>query len=721
MGWKHKKQSKWLTRGGRKVRCYLCGKRILNRDLFLFHAETGYYSHQSCFTESKTMGGNERRKAVKKIAVGAVLATAIAAGAGKFIDISSQSKGSNSPDTQTILTSQGLILPALTSDPSNPVPGQMWYRSDAGVEAHFDGVQNRVVYSSEINDGNVNVTSKGIINGLSVLPNDGKGGFGPDTTKGATALGQYGSPYTQTTGIQEAINYSIISGNYQFAQPVKISAGNYPIHSPIKVIYYTPPTNNPGNDGATPAESVAMPIITGAGNQPFNALAQSGTRIYAASDFPTGEDMLVMFGAYEQQSESYVSLTGLVMENILFDCQSIAAGLSFVATQGAIFRNIGVRVPAVFSGTETLYDSTYGSGVIQTGGFNAATTGTTGEWQTWENIQVRTAAEDGIVIQTNEQIIGINLWAANSTRYGFYLKSTGDNTGVTLINPQMETAGGWTGSVPSYGGADYPAAASLVIDNTQYSYGAGNMWLTIINAGYFDLLPDNGVAVFSPTYAGATFIGGSLPVRPSSSTSTYPIIAVTAGNTNTSTTTIGSNLIFRDMSFQINSTYYPLFRTWAYVTSGTEPQSYWGQFIFENCFIYDLNTSSTFVSVINTSSMFATSGAGAGFSSPTFAVNMIRCWSSNPNYSLSGITGLTTAPSVPASGTAQQNTNPYAVDVYIYGGDVTEIQITRNGTAYTVLSVSTAIAMSGQAYKLNPGDSITVTYSTAPTWEWLSD
>ena len=80
-----------------------------------------------------------------------------------------------------------------------------------------------------------------------------------------------------------------------------------------------------------------------------------------------------------------------------------------------------------------------------------------------------------------------------------------------------------------------------------------------------------------------------------------------------------------------------------------------------------------------------------------------------------------TTPTVPTSGTAQQNTNPYPVNVYIYGGDVTEIQITRGGTAYTVLSVSTAIAMSGQVYKLNPGDSITITYSTAPSWEWLSD
>ena len=93
------------------------------------------------------------------------------------------------------------------------------------------------------------------------------------------------------------------------------------------------------------------------------------------------------------------------------------------------------------------------------------------------------------------------------------------------------------------------------------------------------------------------------------------------------------------------------------------------------------------------------------------------------NISTSGllIRGTPTAPSVPTSTTAQENTNPYAVDVYVYGGAVTEIQITRNGTAYTVFSVSTAIAMSGQVYKLNPGDSITVTYSTAPSWEWLSD
>ena len=78
-------------------------------------------------------------------------------------------------------------------------------------------------------------------------------------------------------------------------------------------------------------------------------------------------------------------------------------------------------------------------------------------------------------------------------------------------------------------------------------------------------------------------------------------------------------------------------------------------------------------------------------------------------------------PSVPTSATAQENTNPYTVDVYLYGGTVTEIQITKNGTAYTVFSNSSGLALSGQGYRLQPGDSITVTYTTAPTWVWLGE
>ena len=53
----------------------------------------------------------------------------------------------------------------------------------------------------------ITVSAKGIVNGLSRYPNDGAD-FGPDTTLGATAPGQYGSPYTETSAIQETISYA---------------------------------------------------------------------------------------------------------------------------------------------------------------------------------------------------------------------------------------------------------------------------------------------------------------------------------------------------------------------------------------------------------------------------------------------------------------------------------------------------------------------------------
>lgn len=93
----------------------------------------------------------------------------------------------------------------------------------------------------------------------------------------------------------------------------------------------------------------------------------------------------------------------------------------------------------------------------------------------------------------------------------------------------------------------------------------------------------------------------------------------------------------------------------------------------------------------------------------------------NINGQSSGWSPIPTTPTVPASGTAQVNSNPYAVNVYLSGGTVTEIQITLNGTAYTVFSNSTGLALSGQVYKLRPSDSITITYTTAPTWIWMCD
>ena len=84
---------------------------------------------------------------------------------------------------------------------------------------------------------NIEVSSKGIVNGLSNIPNDGAD-FGPDTTKGATAPGQYGGTYTETSGWSEAFNYAVANAQNNGGQalPIRLlSGGSYHIDAPIVV------------------------------------------------------------------------------------------------------------------------------------------------------------------------------------------------------------------------------------------------------------------------------------------------------------------------------------------------------------------------------------------------------------------------------------------------------------------------------------------------------
>ena len=87
---------------------------------------------------------------------------------------------------------------------------------------------------------------------------------------------------------------------------------------------------------------------------------------------------------------------------------------------------------------------------------------------------------------------------------------------------------------------------------------------------------------------------------------------------------------------------------------------------------------------------------------------------------IESLTPAITTPSIPASGSSSQNTNLYAVKVYVNGGALTEIQISINGTSYTVYSNSTASAVY-EGFTLPAGASITLTYTTAPTWSWLPE
>lgn len=453
--WMHK-ESKWLVRGGRKVRCYLCGKKILKKDPFMFHENTGYYSHNFCIMEANTIDRNERRRAVKKIAVGAAVVGAMAAGAGKFIDISSQSKGSlNSPDTQTIISSQGLILPPLTSDPANPVAGQMWYRSDAGVTAHFDAVQNLVVYSSEINDGNVHVTSKGIINGLSVLPNDGTGWFGPDTTKGATAPGQYGAPYTETGGILEAWNYATTIATY---------AGSY-------IGSYIPPTIQllsglfkiNANVNFTASKNMINCRLIGAGQgntwlEIGNALSGEYAFTYDGNVFGAANLEFSHFTAYPEPNTSPVpNFLNCDFSSSTNPQGAIFTGVDFNLTEGfggnaVVFNTVGqvfLTNPEIYGDAGINFNNLLGASVI--GGNNGGTQNQwivyntpvfimdgmgTGEGQpiihlnTVKQAIIRDTAFEYLLIQGSCNTIMLSGTVKVGTQGSYRIDST--NTGITI-------------------------------------------------------------------------------------------------------------------------------------------------------------------------------------------------------------------------------------------------------------------------------------------------
>jgi len=82
----------------------------------------------------------------------------------------------------------------------------------------------------------ITVSSKGISNGLSDTYNDGAD-FGPDTMLGATSPDQYGPPYTQTSGIQEAYNYGKIkyNNNYNGIFTIVLGEGIFVLNADVNL------------------------------------------------------------------------------------------------------------------------------------------------------------------------------------------------------------------------------------------------------------------------------------------------------------------------------------------------------------------------------------------------------------------------------------------------------------------------------------------------------
>ncbi|MEM3846426.1 MAG: hypothetical protein QXU98_12085 [Candidatus Parvarchaeota archaeon] len=114
----------------------------------------------------------------------------------------------------------------------------------------------------------ITVSPKGISNGLSNIPNDGAD-FGPDTLLGASSPSQYGPPYTQTSGWQEAINFASATtissptygGTVMAAYAVRGLPGVHKIYTTIMLPDIQMDIGGYGNETILQAQTSGMTIM----------------------------------------------------------------------------------------------------------------------------------------------------------------------------------------------------------------------------------------------------------------------------------------------------------------------------------------------------------------------------------------------------------------------------------------------------------------------------
>ena len=467
----------------------------------------------------------------------------------------------------------------------------------------------------------ITVSAKGIVNGLSNIPNDGVD-FGPDTTLNATSPNQTGPPYTQTSGIQEACNFltqnnktiKLLDGTFNVSTTIIFPSLNYinfigsgksTLIIPITNLTSVIDISNIGIQCKFSDFTVSSGINSTKNGSLSNYCIYGVNNITNLAGYQTlFRD--VNFWTYETYP-IYIASTinafgGMVLDNVADNMLPIGSGY---------YSSVGVYINISNGNIVRIINSHFG-GLVNI---------------TTDELLIVNSMFNGIKLTINEGIGNI----LSSNIYG------SQNYNVD--------------------GARNPANVQL------------NGRLSLIGC----YLPNNGYLV-STTEEDIFYLS-----NPSYGVGYISLINCFINISHPKTTNI------------ING-------------NTTTPYNIY----IENSILYAANQTLT-CNILSSTAL-----------SNNMQINNI-IYSESSSVTFNNYPSQPTTPAVPASGTAQQNTNPYAVNVYLYGGTVTEIQITKNGTAYTVFSNASGLALAGQVYKLNPSDSITITYTTAPTWDWLSD
>ena len=568
---------------GKEPKCEICGLVIEDDRPEVLKKK---YYHSKCLSEAIRRERESRRNALKVIGIGTVIAGATFLGADRLASASF-----TRPIGGGGMYPSPFILPGLFSDPPHPEPGQVWYRMDKGVTAFHDGIINRNIYSN-MNQYVITVSPKGIANGLSTIPNDGAD-FGPDTMLGATSPGQIGSPYTETTGIQEAWNYAFAS-----------ATTNFPNQSNIKPGFYW-----------------MKPILLLDGLFILNQQVVLDPQVLVTNIKMIGSGQMSTYVYWN--FNDHAIMVNPSNGNILGE--GIEIGYMQPQPGGNVNGNVGF-----FAMPYTSSDPAYQANALQS----------------------------------------YEMDLASGNAYLFYLSGIQYAVFYNLeaYNSVNGTGGGF--HIENCSGPIWAIGCPHISSN--YVNGAQRLYILGGNVG-------NTLTVGNVNYIYLDEFDVYMGIIMLSNISYIHIDVVTVG--------------------------YP----YPFISSqGNTP------YTVDHIKIDELIEGSNQGYI----TPFTGTGKGSGGSFSNVNLLEIGKYTVYPGAN-GGISGLWTftpvTPAVPVSGTAQQNTNPYSVMVYVYGGTITSIQYTPAGGTATVISNTTPISV-----RLNHGDSITWNGSAAPSWTWAA-
>jgi len=556
----------------------------------------------------------------------------------------------------------------------------------------------------------ITVSAKGISNGLSDTYNDGAD-FGPDTILNATSPNQYGPPYTQTVGIQEAINYvSGLGGGI-----VLVKRGGYVQGASYTTIYI--PSNV-----VVKGEGIDITVL----------------------------QMSVQLGSQSQSSPPLTQNAWLM--DLTMD------GTNFASNQSGVIYNYvqdsGLRRVKVFNVPYWSIFGSFYSGVPTSPSLYLIDC-------IWDRNFNTVSGQDMSAFNNNGDIYIINnVWKNNSQGSTLLVYSNTNRVFVKTL--KMYNVGSAYRGL-NLGAQTYAVVEDVFTDSGIHDVGSGTVGQSAIirniygysSGWYINTQYAHVSGVKRLNYQGQ--IGVSLTLEPVAGSSTASI-------TN-HYSVVDVDVDALQLNPQSYSTWYIFMRS---IREHPDPLgspgvgSVWGQFVVYNpssltnsqiYFNAEASAGDLYLNAYGPSTPFTgltisgylkarlRQGVLGGPPSggiylnnalnnlqievegidvqPTIQQNLATFTSSYIKIKYGGTSSFTPAtstPAVPTSGTANTvtNTNPYPVEVLI-NGSVTGVYITPSGGTQTQVFGS----VSNATIKLNPGDSVALTYSTAPTWTWL--